>query len=89
VVSRSEPFSSMVPPKTTITSKRSDGVNCGGWYQNSSESISGVATKGLDSVTKRRENLTSWRTHHEWFGEKGKRAKTAVAPKSSTAHVSG
>jgi len=80
----------MPAPKTTIASKRSDGFSCGGWYQDSSDPINGVATNGLDSVTRRRrEDMTSWRTHRSRFGENGKRAKTAAALRSSTTHVSG
>ena len=53
-VGRSEPFSSRPPPKITIASKRSDGLNDGGWYQDSSEPISGVPIKGLDTIKRRR-----------------------------------
>jgi len=90
VAGRSEPFSSTPPPKTTMASKRSDGVNCGGWYQDSSDPISGVAINGLDSVTRRkREDMRSLRTHCRRVGENGKRAKTVAIPRSSTTHVSG
>jgi hypothetical protein len=49
-----------------------------------------VATNGLEIVTRRRrEDRTSRRTHRRRFGEKGKRAKTVAALRSSTTHVSG
>jgi hypothetical protein len=49
-----------------------------------------VAINELDSIKRRRrEDMTSRRTHRSRFGEKGKRAKIVAAQSSSTTHVSG
>ena len=73
-----------------MASKRSDGARCAGWYRDSSEPISEAAINGLDIVTRRRrDEMTSRRTHRRRLGENGKRAKTVAAPRSSTTQVSG